>query len=128
MTLTAHHQIQVLSSRSGAMVPVTRRSVKTHAKKLKDTGFVTEDNSGRGNIFPTASKAFYTSPTSAKAAQQGLGGAQGTVLVVAALVVVGVATAGVLSTGSGETLSQVQDAAKVTDSLSTIADRLAASL
>ncbi|GFH24358.1 uncharacterized protein HaLaN_22137 [Haematococcus lacustris] len=76
----------------------------------------------------TASKAFYTSPTSAKAAQQGLGGAQGAVLVVAALVVVGVATAGVLSTGSGETLSQVQDAAKVTDSLSTIADRLAASL
>lgn len=43
----------------------------------KQTGYVTTDNSGRGNIFPTSSKPFYKSPTSEKVASQGLGGLQG---------------------------------------------------
>lgn len=43
----------------------------------KTTGYVTTDNSGRGNIFPTTSKPFYKSPTSEKVASQGLGGLQG---------------------------------------------------
>jgi len=56
----------------------------------KNSGFVQEDNSGRSNIFSTGDKALYSySPTSDKAMRQGLGGAQGLVIVttIAALVV-----------------------------------------
>merc|ERR1711907_359861 len=62
-----------------------------HAQRIdKNSGFVQEDNSGRANIFSTGDKALYSySPTSDKAMRQGLGGAQGLVIVttIAALVV-----------------------------------------
>jgi len=44
----------------------------------RDTGFIAEDNSGRANIFPRKQQAYLKSSTSDAAAQQGLGGVQGT--------------------------------------------------
>lgn len=89
---------------------------------------VGKDNSGRGNIFPTSQKAYYRSATAESVASEGLGGAQGGLVLVAAVGLVGLALAGILkSGGSGETLSTVAGSFQG-DSLSAIAARIAATL
>lgn len=49
----------------------------TRRPTIKQSGYISEDNSGRGNIFPTQGKAYYRSPTSESVASTGLGGFQG---------------------------------------------------
>ena len=58
-------------------------SLVVHAKQGLDqtTGFIGEDNSGKGNIFAIEPKQLYTeSPTSDKYAKVGLGGIPGVIL------------------------------------------------
>mmetsp|Transcript_7447 Transcript_7447/g.30155 ORF Transcript_7447/g.30155 Transcript_7447/m.30155 type:complete len:140 (-) Transcript_7447:155-574(-) len=58
----------------------------------RTTGFIGEDNSGKGNIFAIEPKQLYTeSPTSDKYAKQGLGGIPGALLALG--IVAGVAFA-----------------------------------
>jgi hypothetical protein len=52
-------------------------SVRAGADYDRDTGFVAEDNSGRANIFPRKQQAYISSSKADAAAQQGLGGVQG---------------------------------------------------
>eukprot|EP00195_Chlamydomonas_chlamydogama_P004823 CAMPEP_0202898770 /NCGR_PEP_ID=MMETSP1392-20130828/7200_1 /ASSEMBLY_ACC=CAM_ASM_000868 /TAXON_ID=225041 /ORGANISM="Chlamydomonas chlamydogama, Strain SAG 11-48b" /LENGTH=133 /DNA_ID=CAMNT_0049584789 /DNA_START=82 /DNA_END=483 /DNA_ORIENTATION=+ len=96
-------------------------------KALDGSGYIKNDNSGRGNIFPTSSKAYYSSPTASAVAKEGLGGFQGGAVLAAAIAVVGLATVGVLGQGTGETL-QVVAGNYAGDGLTSIADRIAASL
>ena len=58
----------------------------------RTTGYIGEDNSGKGNIFAIEPKQLYTeSPTSDKYAKQGLGGIPGVLLALG--IVAGVAFA-----------------------------------
>lgn len=66
-------------------------------RRLDSTGYIV-DNSERGNIFAVEPRQLYTSsPTSSRAASQGLGGLQGLLLLAAVCGVVAVATLGVAS-------------------------------
>ncbi|GLC35943.1 hypothetical protein PLESTB_000521700 [Pleodorina starrii] len=110
------------------------RNCVVHAKKpssgkgLDERGFIGKDNSGRQNIFPTSSKAYYKSPTASAVASSGLGGVQGAGVVAAALGIIVLATFGVVSKEqSSETLAQVNNA-YTGDSLSAIAERLSKGL
>ncbi|GIL43364.1 hypothetical protein Vafri_1139 [Volvox africanus] len=109
------------------------RGIIPYAKKpasegsLDERGFITKDNSGRQNIFPTSSKAYYSSPTATAVASSGLGGVQGAGVIAAALGIVVLATFGVISKESTETLAQVNNT-YTGDSLSAIAERLSKGL
>ncbi|KXZ56385.1 hypothetical protein GPECTOR_1g341 [Gonium pectorale] len=96
-------------------------------ERLDERGVISKDNSGRQNIFPTASKAYYSSPTSGAVASSGLGGTQGVGVIAAALAIVALATVGVVSKQSAETLTQVNDGYSG-ESLTAIATRLAKTL
>ena len=81
-----------------------------------------QDNSGSANIFAVEPKTLYTSsPTSDRAARQGLGGAQGLAVLAAALGLVAVITLGV---ASRQDPLQAAGAAAEGASLSSIAARL----
>lgn len=54
----------------------TTAAAACSAVKLDSSGYV-RDNSGKGNVFPTAQKAYYRSSTAEAVATQGLGGDQG---------------------------------------------------
>jgi hypothetical protein len=59
----------------------------------RTTGFIGEDNSGKGNIFAIEPRQLYTeSPTSDKYAKQGLGGIPGALLALGIVAVVVFAT------------------------------------
>lgn len=100
--------------------PRTRLVVRADKPEYdRATGFVAEDNSGRANIFPTKQQAYLSSSRSDAAARQGLGGAQGGILVgfvigaVALVTVLGLKSPGpetlqsVGSTYEGETLTAI---------------------
>lgn len=110
---------------------LSKRNIAVAAKgksnpKLKNTGYIETDNSGRGNIFPTAQKTYYKSPTSSAVASQGLGGLQGAGVLAAAVAVVAAVTA-VTGNVHVETLSEVA-ASYTGDSLSAIAGRISSTL
>lgn len=109
--------------RRGGVVCLAAKKAET--KEVDGRGYITSDNSGKSNIFPTASKAYYSSPTSDAVAGSGLGGTQGVGVLAAALVVVAIATAGVVGQ-QGDALSSV-DGLYSGDSLTAIASRLTAS-
>ncbi|KAF5841389.1 hypothetical protein DUNSADRAFT_13257 [Dunaliella salina] len=71
-------------------------------------GFISEDNSGKSNIFPTINKPFVSSPVTDQIASQGLGGAQGGAIVVSAIALTLILAVLVGKVGSGETLDQLQ--------------------
>ncbi|KAG2455167.1 hypothetical protein HYH02_000983 [Chlamydomonas schloesseri] len=96
-------------------------------KKLDERGVIAKDNSGRQNIFPTSSKAYYSSPTSSAVASSGLGGQQGLGVIAAAFAIVALATAGVVLKQGDETLAQVNNAYQG-ESLTVISSRIAKSL
>merc|ERR1712072_1042749 len=74
----------------------------------KSSGFVQEDNSGRANIFSTGDKALYSySPTSDKAMRQGLGGAQGFIIVITIAALVVVTTFGIGLNNNSNTASDI---------------------
>eukprot|EP00198_Chlamydomonas_reinhardtii_P014037 XP_001703374.1 predicted protein [Chlamydomonas reinhardtii] len=97
------------------------------SKRLDERGVIAKDNSGRQNIFPTSSKAYYSSPTSSAVASSGLGGQQGLGVLAAAFAIVALATAGVVLKQGDETLAQVNNAYQG-DSLTVISSRIAESL
>ena len=106
--------------------PTACRSGK---KRLSSGGYIAEDNSGRGNIFAVEPRQLYTSsPTSDRAARQGLGGIQGLGVLAAALGVVALATLA-LANNSGESSLQAMAAGgEALDGLGAIAGRVAATL
>ncbi|KAG2499160.1 hypothetical protein HYH03_002741 [Edaphochlamys debaryana] len=111
-----------------------RRTVAVLAKKTEEVdrsldsrGVITSDNSGKMNIFPTSSKAYYSSVRGTAIATSGLGGIQGAGVVAAALGVVALALAGVVTQQDTETLAQVNNRYQG-ESLSVIADRISGSL
>merc|ERR1719321_123045 len=87
-----------------------RRSVKIRNQRLdKSSGFVEEDNSGRSNIFSTGEKSLYNySPTAEKVARQGLGGAQGLVIIFAITLLVFVATVSINKNEGSMTMSTIE--------------------
>ncbi|WIA12833.1 hypothetical protein OEZ85_006461 [Tetradesmus obliquus] len=91
------------------------------------TGFVSEDNSGRANIFPTKPQAYLSSSRSDEAARQGLGGAQGGILVGFVIGVVGLITVFGLKSGGPETLQSVGSTYEG-ETLTAIASRIQSSL
>ncbi|KAG2442967.1 hypothetical protein HXX76_003041 [Chlamydomonas incerta] len=101
--------------------------VRAADKKLDERGVIQKDNSGRQNIFPTSSKAYYSSPTSSAVASEGLGGQQGLGVLAAAFAIVALATAGVVLKQGDETLAQVNNSYQG-DSLTAISSRIAKSL
>ncbi|EFN55751.1 expressed protein [Chlorella variabilis] len=106
------------------MLASAHRSPK---RRLDSTGYIV-DNSERGNIFAVEPRQLYTSsPTSSRAASQGLGGLQGLLLLAAVCGVVAVATLGVASNPE-DTLQEVAASGGALDSLSSIAGRLSAGL
>jgi len=98
--------------------------VSASAKKRGPLGFVEEDNSGKSNIFAVEPKSLYlSSPRSDAAAQQGLGGRQGLVLVGGLIGLVLLITAG-LSKAPEDNLEQVAGGLGAGDSLVRIAMQL----
>lgn len=129
MQLSLNTQSPAVAARKALRCPAQGRvRVVMGAKKSLDgKGFITKDNSGRENIFPTSSKAFYSSPRTAAVASSGLGGAQGAGVIAAALVIVAIATAGVVGKQPDETLAQVNNAYQG-EALSVVAGRIEKSL
>ncbi|PSC70283.1 Kinesin-related 11 [Micractinium conductrix] len=126
---SATFQQRVSNGRAGRRALVVRaaKPAGPGKKRLDNTGYIV-DNSNSGNIFAVMPKQLYTSsPTSDRAARQGLGGTQGLLLLAGVIGVVGLATLGVASNG-GDTLQSVASTADSLDSLSAIAARLSASL
>lgn len=111
-----------------------RPSVKANANadkgaardQMKATGYVAEDNSGKGNIFPTKQQAYMKSGRDQVAAQ-GLGGFQGIIVLAVILAAVAGATLLEVKAPGPETLATVTDQFSG-DSLGTIAARIQASL
>ena len=57
-----------------------RMAVLTRAKEqptIDPVGYINNDNSGKGNMFPTIAKPFVSSPNTSELASSGLGGLQG---------------------------------------------------
>ncbi|GAX75408.1 hypothetical protein CEUSTIGMA_g2852.t1 [Chlamydomonas eustigma] len=91
------------------------------------SGYVQNDNSGKGNIFPNTARPFISSPTSSAVASSGLGGIQGGAVLAAAIGVVGLATVSVLNKEAGESMEMVISSYNG-ETLAGIAARIAASL
>ncbi|KAF6250821.1 hypothetical protein COO60DRAFT_1519238 [Scenedesmus sp. NREL 46B-D3] len=88
--------------------PRTRLVVRADKPEYdRATGFVAEDNSGRANIFPTKAQAYIASSKSDAAARQGLGGAQGGILVGFVIGAVALVTVLGLKSPGPETLQSV---------------------
>lgn len=95
----------------------------------RDTGFVSEDNSGRANIFPRKQQAYISSSRADAAAQQGLGGAQGGILLAVVIAAVVAATVLEFKAPGPETLQSVQVGDTFSgESLSAIAQRIQSSI
>ncbi|GFR41399.1 hypothetical protein Agub_g2078, partial [Astrephomene gubernaculifera] len=137
--MLCNQRIRITSGRQGLSTRQTNapaRSVSVAAKKeannggsrsLDERGYISQDNSGRSNIFPTSSKAYYSSPTSNAVASSGLGGGLGAAVLAAAVAIVTLVTVAVVSRQPSETLEQVNDV-YAGDSLTVIAERLSNSL
>lgn len=96
----------------------------------KARGYVTQDNSGKSNVFGTVPDKLYTySPTNARVASSGLGGMQGVAVLGAVVLLVAIATSGVVKVENDQgTLNQARAEVQQLQSLSSIATRLSASL
>jgi hypothetical protein len=102
-------------------------SVRAGADYDRDTGFVAEDNSGRANIFPRKQQAYISSSKADAAAQQGLGGVQGGILVGFVIAAVVAATVLGAKAPGPETLQTISETFQG-DSLTAIAGRIQSSI
>ncbi|KAK9909251.1 hypothetical protein WJX75_009506 [Coccomyxa subellipsoidea] len=103
------------------------KQYSTIREKPRARGFVQEDNSGKSNIFGVEPRSLYTSsPTSERAARQGLGGQQG--LIVVAMCIAVVAAVTFLGKEGPATLAQVSAVAESSQSLSSLAASIKASI
>ena len=91
--LTSRRSTKALASRPVVAKRGVNVVVKAKGPQIdRTTGFIGEDNSGKGNIFAIEPRQLYTeSPTSDKYAKQGLGGIPGALLALG--IVAGVAFA-----------------------------------
>ncbi|KAK9838468.1 hypothetical protein WJX81_001096 [Elliptochloris bilobata] len=88
-----------------------------------------KDNSGRANIFGVEPRTLYTSsPTSEKAARQGLGGAQGIAVLLVALAAVSLVTLGIFKQGNPSSLTEATKAAEQAPSLNSLSTNIKGSL
>jgi hypothetical protein len=108
------------------VVTAAKKAPQSGKRRLDATGYIV-DNSERGNIFAVEPKQLYTSsPTSDRAARQGLGGIQGLAVLAAAGAIVAAVTLGIAK-NPADTLQGLA-ASSSTDSLSAISARISASL
>jgi hypothetical protein len=117
---------------SGGITRTKRRTdglstANSQGRKLDKTGWMDQDASGSGNVFPTLPKTFLRSATSEQAASTGIGGLQGALILAAVIGVVALSTVPVVRQETGETLTVVADSYSG-DSLSTISQRIGASI
>ncbi|BDA41224.1 hypothetical protein COCOBI_02-0040 [Coccomyxa sp. Obi] len=116
-----------VSARPRCIKVLAAKQYSTIREKPKARGFVQEDNSGKSNIFGVEPRTLYTSsPTSDKAARQGLGGQQGLIVIAVCIAVVAAVT--FLGKEGPQTLSQVSAGAESRDSLTALAASIKASI
>ncbi|KAI7837822.1 hypothetical protein COHA_008310 [Chlorella ohadii] len=112
--------------RRSLVVTAAKKPAQGGKRRLDATGYIV-DNSERGNIFAVEPKQLYTSsPTSDRAARQGLGGVQGLAVLAAAGAIVAAVTLGIAK-NPADTLQGLA-ASGAADSLTAIADRISSSL
>lgn len=117
---------RVMTSRSlprvSARVVRVRAVVPDESTDYKNTGYVSVDNSGKGNMYPITQKPTFDAP---KVAGEGLGGSQGGLLLAGVIVAVFGATFIISAGGPKETVTSLSYAG---ESLSSIAAAISASL
>ncbi|CAK0783607.1 hypothetical protein CVIRNUC_006806 [Coccomyxa viridis] len=97
-----------------------QKQMNTIRERPRARGYVSEDNSGKANIFGVEPRQLYTSsPTSDQAARQGIGGQLGVLILVGCIAAVGAAS--LFSRDGPQTLSQVAAGAESRQSLSLLA-------
>ncbi|CAL5220067.1 g2018 [Coccomyxa viridis] len=105
-----------------------QKQMNTIRERPRARGYVSEDNSGKANIFGVEPRQLYTSsPTSDSAARQGLGGQLGLLILVGCIAAVGAAS--LFSREAGpQTLAEVSVGAESRQSLSSLSDSFKSSL